>query len=267
MFKKATIKSFLRITSATLAFIILFATSVQSYSLAAEIDHQTITQEISEDVTSNNSDEPVIVEPQEEKPENLLPEEIIQEQDTEVTPADENFHEVNLEDIEVQSEEELVTTQVVFAAPWVGMGIGQLLGWLAGGTAAAVVVYKFAEDAVEVRQFARELSRSREREKPKYFLAYKDSMNLYVGKPLTESEAVNSLNMSSRLEIWTANYSDAQYIAKKIGKSSGHENHYYSGWNDTRYFDHVHGERGGYRTGHIFFGTNGRWGLNRPGIR
>ncbi|MMZ66689.1 hypothetical protein D1872_292080 [compost metagenome] len=69
--------------------------------------------------------------------------------------------------------------------------------------------------------------------------------------------------MSSRLEIWTANYSDAQYIARRIGTATEPENHYRRGFNDTRYFWHVHGERGVFRTGHIFYGVDGRWGLTK----
>ncbi|GBF76673.1 hypothetical protein PA598K_05157 [Paenibacillus sp. 598K] len=95
----------------------------------------------------------------------------------------------------------------------------------------------------------------------------RDTNGLYVHAPLTEQGAVDYLLASTQNEVWTPNEKDAKALAMRIGQGRfrGPENHYRTGFNDTRYFYHYHGgdDRTFYQTGHIFYGTSSHLGLNK----
>lgn len=85
---------------------------------------------------------------------------------------------------------------------------------------------------------------------------------MYVGKPLTDQEAYDYLKISPFNEIWTPDYNSGRIIAAKFGTVDGPKIHNDTGYNDTRYWWHFHGESKTFRTGHIFYGTASQLGKN-----
>lgn len=238
MFKKATIKSIFRITALSLALFVLFTSVLQPYSVSAQAEQQaSATQELMENI----SNAPTL-----EVNENA------------------NFHEINVGDLEFQGELDLNESKLVWV-PWAGLAIGEVITWLTGLAAGAIAVhtiYKFGQDVVAVADFAAELSKSKQKDKPKYFAAKTDKTGLYILRPLQESEVVLYISNSSN-EVWTAYPSDARSLASKFKSVAGPENHFDTGYNDTPYYYHFHGVIGKVRTGHIFYGTSSRLGLHK----
>jgi hypothetical protein len=272
LFNKASIKSFFRTTAMTLAFLIFIVTGAQSYSLAAGAETLQTDQEAVINTVESNIPEPTNDENPNINEEEAPSEEILNNE--EETHSDENYHNVNIGDLNIIGEDTSPETSM-FALPviWAGMGIGKLVLWLAGGAATIVTVVKFGEEVVRVADFAKELSKSKQKDKPKYFKAKTDKEGMYIFNGLTESDAIQHLKKSSSNEIWTPLEADAKSLALKVATSFvgigsvkviGPESHHGTGYNDTRYYLHYHGEKVGvFRTGHIFYDTVGRLGTNR----
>ncbi|WP_434752474.1 hypothetical protein [Paenibacillus amylolyticus] len=267
MLKKTSIKSLFRITALTMAFLIFAVTGAQSYSLAAGAETLQRDQEAVNSTVESNSPEPT----NNETP-NIIEEAPNDEtlNNDEETSLDDNFQNVNVGDLEIVADDNpTVSPMALPLVVWAGMGIGQLLGWLAGGTAAVVTIVKFGENVVRVADFAAELRKSKEKEKPKYFTIFKDKQQIYIRKPLTEREAISFLKKSPNNEIWAPEHNDARGIALKIaiewvgGEVIGPENHFKKGTNDEKYYWHFHAKKGNtLRTGHIFYGVATQTGAN-----
>lgn len=139
LFNKTSIKSILRITTLTLAFLIFFVASAQTYSLAAGADSLNSVQEASTNKDENSSQEVTIEESQ---------------NSGEDVSNDETHTTVNVGELEEMGDEiSPETSLIVPVLPWIGMGIGELLAWLGGGAAAGLAIYKFGQEVVAVRDF------------------------------------------------------------------------------------------------------------------
>jgi len=233
------LQSFFKVTALALALIILFTTCTPSYSLASNLPEQPGSTSL---VTNENLDAKTV---------------------TDVTYQLDNtgdFINTNIE-----RDHNTVEPTILPALPWIGMGVGQLLGWLAAGAAASITIYKFGVEVARVADFAKELSKNNRQDKPKYFKVKFDKEDLYVLSPIPDSDVVAYLLKGSSYDVWTPNMSDAKALATKFGNVIGPENHYNTGYNDTKYFYHYHGKVTAtqYRTGHIFYGTSYRLGITR----
>ncbi len=219
--------SFFKVTALVLALMILFTTCSPSYSMAS----------------GSNSNENV----------------------HNTTVTDNTYGLDSTEEFDPGIETGKVQPTIVPVLPWVGMGIGQFLGWLAAGTAAGITIYKFGAEVVRVADFAKELSKNNKQDKPKYFKVKFDKEDLYVLAPIPDNEVVAYMLNGSSYDVWTPNMNDAKALAAKFGNVVGPENHYNTGYNDTKFFYHYHGKITAtqYRTGHIFYGTSYRLGINR----
>ncbi|MFW5435323.1 hypothetical protein [Paenibacillus apiarius] len=157
---------------------------------------------------------------------------------------------------------------VVPALPWIGWGIGQLIGWLTAGAAVTIVTIELAgETYAFVNEMAEAISKSKKEDKPRFYVAKSRNGNkepLLVGKPLGEGEAELWLKASIHNEVWAVSDKDAKGLAMRVGQGKfvGPENHWQTGYNDTRYYYHYHGGSRG-DTGHIFYGTNNFLGKNK----
>ncbi|MBT2285178.1 hypothetical protein J7E78_16680 [Paenibacillus polymyxa] len=250
MLIKASIKSLFRITALTMAFLIFATTAAQSYSFAAELDsitndqeaHTSSLQEETAEETQNSSGE---------------------------IPTDDNYHNVNIGDLEFVGEElSPETSMIVGTLPWVGMNLGRLLGWLAGGVAVLDTIRLNGIEVTRVYDFAIELARSKEKNKPKYFTAtYRKE--LYIINAITEERAITLLEIDPTINIWTPTMGDARNLAKKVaaninGTITISENHWETGKNDTYYYHHFHAKKGQtWRSSHIFYGATGLLGKNK----
>ncbi|WP_405158493.1 hypothetical protein [Paenibacillus sp. FSL H8-0283] len=270
MLKKTSIKSLFRITALTMAFLIFAVTGAQSYSLAASAETLQGDQEAVNSTVESNSPEPT----NNETP-NITEEAPNDEtlNNDEETSLDDNFHNVNVGDLEIMGEDTSPEASMfVLPIVWAGMGIGQLLGWLAGGTAAVVTIVKFGENVARVADFAAELRKSKQKDKPRYYKAKIDKQGMYIFKGLTDEEALKHLKDSSSNDVWTPLETDAKSLALKYAvsivgvgsiKITEKESHHLTGYNDTRYYLHYHGEKIGIkRSGHIFYDSTGRMGVN-----
>ncbi|UPK46615.1 hypothetical protein [Paenibacillus pabuli] len=270
MLNKTSIKSLFRITALTMAFLIFAVTGAQSYSLAAGAE---TTQRDQEAVTSTA--ENIVPETLTDETSNIAEDTLFDEshRNTEETATDENYHTLDVGDLETMGEDNSPEASMfVLPIVWAGMGIGQLLGWLAGGTAAVVTIVKFGENVARVADFAAELRKSKQKDKPRYYKAKIDKQGMYIFKGLTDEEALKHLKDSSSNDVWTPLETDAKSLALKYAvsivgvgsiKITEKESHHLTGFNDTRYYLHYHGEKIGIkRSGHIFYDSTGRMGVN-----
>lgn len=236
---KKILKSFFRATALMLALVIVFVACVPSQSLAADLSTQENNQIIAGNKNTNST--------------------TVTNVTYELDPADDFIH------TNIDKESTAAQPTIVPVLPWVGMGIGQFLGWLAAGAAAGITIYKFGTEVVRVADFAKELSKNNKQDKPKYFKVKFDKDDLYVLAPIPDEEVVAYMLKGSSYDVWTPNMSDAKALAAKFGNVVGPENHYNTGYNDTKYFYHYHGKITAtqYRTGHIFYGTSYRLGITK----
>jgi hypothetical protein len=238
-----------RITTLTLAFLIFFVASAQTYSLAAGADSLNSVQEASTNKDENSSQEVTIEESQ---------------NSGEDVSNDETHTTVNVGELEEMGDEiSPETSLIVPVLPWIGMGIGELLAWLGGGAAAGLAIYKFGQEVVAVRDFVQELSKNNNRDKPVYYKAKTDKSGLYILGTLKDKNAAKTYVTNSNNEVWASSYNDASALARSFGSATRLENHYDTGYSDTKYYNHFHGITGNKRSGHIFYGADYVWGANR----
>ncbi|MCL6664186.1 hypothetical protein [Paenibacillus amylolyticus] len=262
MLKKVLIKSLFRITALTMAFLIFAVTGAQSYSSSAWAE----TLQRDQEAVTNTADNivPEILTNEMSEMSNIIEEAplINESQDSiEETQSEENYHNVNIGDLDIIGEDisPEESKLVIGALPWIGMNMGRLLGWLAGGAVAADVLVK---SGLEVFEFAKELQKSKEKEKPKYFKVTITKKSLIIKEPLTEKQAIDFLSGTVGRDLWTPTYNDALGIASKVAKEikgsvSDHHNHFLTGRKDSIYYNHFHAENVVFRTGHIFYGNTG----------
>lgn len=158
MLKKTSIKALFRITALTMAFLIFAVTGAQSYSLAAGAETLQRDQETVSSTVEGNSHEPTNNETPNITEEALNDETLNSDEETSL---DESFHNVNVGDLEIMGEDTSFITPMAHPIVWAGMGIGQLLGWLAGGAAAIVTITKFGVEVVEAANFLSEYNKSK----------------------------------------------------------------------------------------------------------
>ncbi|WP_339177617.1 hypothetical protein MHB43_21060 [Paenibacillus sp. FSL H8-0317] len=262
MFKKASLKSFFRITALTMAFLLFAVTGAQSYSLAAGVEKLQSDQEVVTSTEDNIVPETVADESSNITEDARTTDDESQSQSNVAeSPSNENYHNVNIGDFDIIGEDvPLEESKVAWVLPWVGWEIGKVIVWLAAGAAVGVTVI---EGFVEAKAFVSELTKSKQKDKPKYYRVKYDKLNLYVGAPLTDDQAFSIIS-SPYGEVWTPSYNDGRILAAKFAGKNGKiisENHSKKNYNDTRYFWHFHGEKSnGVRSGHIFQGTEGQMG-------
>lgn len=159
MLKRTSIKSLFRVTALTMAFFIFAVTGAQSYSLAAAAEvlqrdpgteSSTVENTISESFAEQDPEDNSIDQ---------------SENNTYGAVTDENYHSpADIDNLEIVGEDNSTVTPMAFPiVVWAGMGIGQLLGWLAGGAAVTVAIIN---GYVEAKEFVRELSKSKEKTHP-----------------------------------------------------------------------------------------------------
>ncbi|WP_433744938.1 hypothetical protein [Paenibacillus amylolyticus] len=266
MFKKASLKSFFRITALTMAFLLFAVTGAQSYSLAAGVEKLQNDQETVTSTENNIVPETVPDESSNITEDARTDNESQSQSNVAETPSKENYHNVNIGDFDIIGKDvPLEESKVAWVLPWVGWEIGKVLVWLAAGAAVGVAVI---DGFVEAKAFVSELTKSKQKDKPKYYTVKYDKNYMYVGSPLTDQQALDRVT-SPFGEVWTPNYNDARTLASKHasgGKIVGPENHYKTNYNDTRYFWHFHGQKpNGVRSGHIFYGTESQMGaIKKP---
>ncbi|ETT44738.1 hypothetical protein [Paenibacillus sp. FSL H7-689] len=261
MLKKTSIKSLYRITALTMAFLIFAVTGAQSYSLAAgaetlQRDQEAVTSSVENTNPGTITDETTFNTNQPQTDDQSQSQNNVEE-----TPSNENYHNVNIGDFDIIGEDfPIEESKAVWVLPWVGWEIGKVIVWLAAGAAVGVTV---VEGFVEAQAFVKELSKSKQQNKPKYYRVKFNKTHMYVGKPMTDQEAYDYLAKTPFNDIWTPDYNSARIIAAKFGTVDGPKAHNDTGYNDTRYWYHFHGVSPTYRTGHIFYGTGSLLGLRK----
>lgn len=244
-----------------MAFLIFAVTGAQSYSLAAGTETLQPNQESLHNTSEKTGQETLNDESSNLTEDFPLVDEGLIQNNFEETQLDENYHNVNIGDLDNTGDD--VSLEASLAAlPWIGMNLGRLLGWLAGGA----VVVDLTKTGMDVLEFSKELDKSKEKEKPKYFKVSKTKTTLIIKEPLTEQQAIDWLSDLPERDLWTPTYNDALNIASKVaklkrGKVTPSQNHFSpEGYKDTKYFNHFHAESVVFRTGHIWYGNTGLWG-------
>ncbi|MCE5168194.1 hypothetical protein LQV63_02510 [Paenibacillus profundus] len=224
MRKKSFFQSLIRKTAMVAAFLIFFLTATHTYALNAQADLQF-----------NHS---------------------------QIELKDDNSSRTDISDYPDSHGNDSMF--VVPALPWIGWGIGQLIGWLTAGAAVTIVTIELAgETYAFVNEMAEAISKSKKEDKPRFYVAKSRNGNkepLLIGKPLGEGEAELWLKASIHNEVWAVSDKDAKGLAMRVGQGKfvGPENHWQTGTNDTLYYDHYHSgdDYSTYRTSYIFYGTN-----------
>lgn len=247
-------KALIRATSFVLAFVLFFTSSASVF--AANEAHLQMSQSAEQ----YQIEEPVVEEPVVEEP--VVEEPVVEEPIVEEPVVKEPVVE------EPVVKEHYEPQGFVPALPWVGMGAAELLKWLGALAVTGMLIYEANESWASVNDMYRELTNSRNNDKPKFFVARLQNgyrAPLLLGKPLTEGEAEAYLLQSIRNDVWAATEKDAKGLAFRLGQGriSQKENHFSpNGRSDQLYYDHYHGGADSNRvTGHIFFGAYGRPGI------
>ncbi|WCF06310.1 hypothetical protein NDS46_18335 [Paenibacillus thiaminolyticus] len=161
-----------------------------------------------------------------------------------------------------------VSARFLPALPWIGMGIADLIGWLAAGAATVAIIHEAGQTWAKVNDVSKELTSSKKEDKPKFFVAKTvegGKTPLYIGRPLQEGEAETYLKESIHNNVWAPYQNDAKNLAMRVGQGhyTGPEIHWETGKKGTMYYWHYHGGKESNRvTGHIFYGVKsfeGKW--------